>query len=90
MSDTAEFRYATLKSGAEQLAGIMDAASFLPADALASWSVYFAVDDADAASNRIVELGGSILQPAQDTPYGRLASAADVTGVPFNIIATNS
>jgi predicted enzyme related to lactoylglutathione lyase len=85
--DTPEFRYTTLGSGDSMLAGIMDASSFLPAGVPAQWSVYFGVDDADAALKHIVELGGSIVQPAEDTPYGRLAQAADSTGAQFKLVA---
>jgi hypothetical protein len=44
------------------------------------------VEDADAALAKITELGGSIVRPAEDTPYGRLAEAADPTGVHFKLI----
>jgi predicted enzyme related to lactoylglutathione lyase len=89
MGDTAEFRYTTLKHGEEQLAGIMDATAFLPEGVPNHWTVYFGVDDADAALAKIVELGGSILVPAEDTPYGRLATAADPTGARFRLVAPN-
>ncbi len=46
----------------------------------ASWSIYFGADDADTTLARIVDLGGSIVMPAEDTPFGRLAQAADPTG----------
>ena len=85
--DTPEFRYTTLGEGDNQLAGIMDAAAFLPEGAPAAWSIYFGVTDADTALERIVELGGRVVQPAQDTPYGRLAQAADPTGTLFKLIA---
>jgi predicted enzyme related to lactoylglutathione lyase len=89
VSDTPEFRYTTLRHGEDWLAGIMDAAGFLPDGVPAHWSVYFGVEDTDAALARIVELGGSILRPAEDTPYGRLASAADPTGAQFKLVAPN-
>jgi uncharacterized protein len=50
------------------------------------WSIYFGTEDADATLARIVELGGSIVQPAEDTPYGRLAQAADPSGINFKLI----
>jgi hypothetical protein len=65
----------------------MDASGFLPAGAPAQWSIYFGVDDTDAALARIVELGGSVVAPAEDTPYGRLATAADPTGATFRLVA---
>jgi uncharacterized protein len=86
-SDVAEFRYTTLADGDDDLAGIMDASAFLPAGAPATWSIYFAVDDADSALARIVELGGSVVMGAEDTPYGRLAQAADPTGTSFKLRA---
>jgi uncharacterized protein len=86
MSDTAEFRYTTLGQGESQLAGIMDAASFLPDGVPAHWSVYFATTDTDASLARVVELGGSIVREAEDTPYGRLATAADATGAMFKLV----
>ena len=89
LSDTAEFRYTTLVEGETMHAGVMDAGAFLPEGVPAHWSVYIGVDDADAALARIVELGGSVVQPAEDTPYGRLATAADPTGAVFKLVAPN-
>jgi uncharacterized protein len=89
MSDTPEFRYTTLRHGEDWLAGIMDASGFLPDGVPAHWSVYFGVDDTDAALAKIVDLGGSILMAAEDTPYGRLATAADPTSAQFKLVAPN-
>ncbi|HYZ97489.1 MAG TPA: VOC family protein [Acidimicrobiales bacterium] len=83
--DTPEFRYTTLGTGDAALAGIMDAAAFLPDGVPAHWSVYFGVEDTDATLARVVELGGSVVEPAEDTPYGRLARAADPTGTTFKL-----
>jgi uncharacterized protein len=71
------------------LAGVMDASGFLPDGIPAHWSVYFGVDDTDVALAKIVELGGSIVTPAEDTPYGRLATTADPTGAQFKLVAPN-
>ncbi len=86
-SDTPEFRYTTLGSGDNRRAGIMDATAYLPDGAPGFWTVYFEVADADAALEQIVELGGTVTQPAADTPYGRLAEAGDPTGTTFKLIA---
>jgi predicted enzyme related to lactoylglutathione lyase len=86
VSDAPGFRYTTLTDGDSWLAGIMDASATLPDGAPAHWSVYFGVDDTDAALAKIVELGGSIVHPAEDTPYGRLAAATDATGAGFKIV----
>ena len=89
VSDTPEFRYTILVNGDDMLAGVADASAFLPAGVPAYWSVYFGVDDADGALARIVDLGGSIERPAEDTPYGRLAMALDATGARFKLVAPN-
>ena len=68
----------------------MDAAGFGPEEAAGQWSVYFGVDDTDAALAWIVELGGQVLRPAEDTPYGRLATAVDPTGALFRLVAPNA
>ena len=85
--DSPEFRYTTLGRGEGALAGIMDASSFLPEGVPAHWSVYFAVEDTDAALAKVAGLGGSIVTAAEDTPYGRLATAADPTGAVFKLVA---
>jgi len=90
VSDTPEFRYTTLGEGEGQLAGIMDASAFLPAGVPAHWSVYFSVDDADAALAKITTLGGAVVMGAEDTPYGRLATASDPTGALFKLRANTS
>ena len=89
VGDTPEFRYTTLKGADGYLAGIMDASAFLPEGVPNHWSVYFGVDDADATLKRIGELGGATVVPAEDTPYGRLATATDPTGAQFKLVAPN-
>jgi uncharacterized protein len=85
-SDTPELRYTTFGEGESALAGIMDASAFLPDGVPAKWSIYFGAEDVDATLARIVELGGSIVEPAVDTPYGRLATAADPSGIDFKLL----
>ena len=87
MSDTPEFRYTTLGEGEAALAGIMDSTGFLPEGVPAHWSIYLRVADADAAVKTTVELGGALIMPAEDTPYGRVAMVSDTTGAHFRIVA---
>ncbi|MBT2520748.1 VOC family protein [Arthrobacter sp. ISL-28] len=87
MSDTPEFRYTTLGAGREAKAGIMDASSYLPAEVPSKWEVYFAVEDADAAIDKAVSMGASLVDGPDDTPFGRLATLTDPTGAMFKIIA---
>ncbi|MGH3795908.1 MAG: VOC family protein [Pseudonocardiaceae bacterium] len=89
VSDTPEFRYTTLRHGESWLAGIMDASGWLPDGVPAHWSVYFGVADTDVALVKIADLGGQVLMAAEDTPYGRLAAAADPTGAQFKLVGPN-
>jgi predicted enzyme related to lactoylglutathione lyase len=90
VSDTPDFRYTTAVDGDDMLAGVMDASGFLPQGVPDHWSVYFGTEDTDVALARIVELGGSVVIGAEDTPYGRLATAADPTGAHFKLVAPNA
>ena len=82
VGDSPEFRYTTLGEGEGQLAGIMEDES-----EPSGWNVYFEVADTDAALEQVEALGGRVLRPAEDTPYGRLARAADPTGAAFRLVA---
>jgi predicted enzyme related to lactoylglutathione lyase len=85
MSDTDEFRYTCQVKDGEQYAGVMDSTSFLPEGVPSHWQVYFGAEDVDATLAKITELGGAVVQPAEDTPYGRLAGATDPTGALFKL-----
>lgn len=89
LHDTDDFRYTTANHGDDQVAGVMDAASFLPPEVPSHWSVYIAVADADATIATITGLGGSVEQPAEDTPYGRLATVTDPMGARFKLLGPN-
>jgi predicted enzyme related to lactoylglutathione lyase len=89
VSDEDDFRYMTLHDGDDQAAGIMDAAGFLPDEVPPHWSVYFAVEDVDTTLAKAAELGGTVEAPAEDTPYGRLATLADPTGARFKVMGPN-
>jgi predicted enzyme related to lactoylglutathione lyase len=88
MGDTPEFHYTTLGDGERQAAGIMDASAFLPDGVPASWSVYFRVTDTDAALGTVTDNGGGVIRPAEDTPYGRMATVSDPMGAIFKLIST--
>lgn len=91
VGDSDEFRYTTMRdpSGGEDLAGIMDAKSFLPEGVPSQWSVYWEVDDADATVAKVRSLGGSVVMDATDTPYGRLATVTDPAGAQFKLRRPN-
>lgn len=50
------------------------------------WLTYFAVDDVDGAATSAERLGGDILFPPQDSPFGRFAVLRDPQGATFNAI----
>ena len=83
--DAPGFRYTLLPVGDGEGAGIMDASAFLPEGVPAHWSVYFAVADVDETLLRAEKLGGTVVMPGEDTPYGRLAVATDATGATFKL-----
>jgi len=87
VGDTDEFRYTTMRQpgGELELAGIGDARSFLPEGVPAHWSIYWEVDDAEAAVARVTELGGTLVSGVDETPYGRLATVTDPAGAQFKL-----
>ncbi len=90
MSDTDEFRYYTGQINGESVAGMMDSKGFLPPEVPSHWAVYFSVEDTDAALARVPALGGTVLRPAEDTPFGRVADVADPTGAVFKLHSTKT
>jgi predicted enzyme related to lactoylglutathione lyase len=87
LSDTDEFRYTTAEFDGRSLAGIMDATALIDEDTPASWQVYFGVDDVDATLALAETAGGRIINPAQDSAYGRLGTLADPTGARLMVMA---
>jgi uncharacterized protein len=90
--DTPEMRYTTVKdgTGSDWCAGVGDASTWLPEGVPNHWVVYFGSDDVDASLEKVVKLGGTVTQPAEDTPYGRMAAALDSTGAAFKIMKGNA
>jgi uncharacterized protein len=87
VGDTDDFRYSTARSpeAAGEIGGIMDASSFLPDGAPAHWTLYFDTTDIDETLEKLEALGGSVIQGADDTPYGRIASVSDPSGAQFRL-----
>jgi uncharacterized protein len=61
------------------LGGMMGAPEGTPSH----WLIYFGTADAAAAIKTVQELGGQVLRPAEDTPFGRMAVVTDPFGAPF-------
>ncbi len=80
------FRYAVLMLDGHQVGGMGEYPEGTPAGVPAAWGAYFAVEDTDAAVAKVVELGGSVVQPVRDSPYGRTGVVADNHGAVFSLI----
>ena len=79
------FHYAMQKVDGRVVGGIMAMEGMPPA-----WGTYFAVEDTDATVARAEELGGSVVRPAGDTGFGRIALLADPEGAVFAVIKLSS
>ncbi len=80
------FQYAGIEVDGNTVGGIGTLPPEVPAQIPPHWRVYFAVDDCDATVARVTELGGSVLRPPMDMPYGRHADVADPQGAMFSVI----
>ncbi|MEJ7744800.1 MAG: VOC family protein [Nocardioidaceae bacterium] len=76
----------TLELGGNTVGGLGALPDEVPAEVPAHWEVFFAVEDADATIGKAQELGGTVLSPAMDTPFGRMAQLVGPSGEPFSII----
>jgi predicted enzyme related to lactoylglutathione lyase len=85
MSDTPEFRYTTLGLNENARAGVMDASGFLSGEP-ARWQFYVQVADTDETVARAVATGGEVVVAAEDTPYGRIATMEDPSGIRFCVL----
>jgi hypothetical protein len=79
--------YTTFRLPSEQaplggMGGMMDSPDGTPSH----WLVYFAVADTDAAVAAAEAAGGSVLAPAKDTQFGRMAWLADPDGAAFTVM----
>lgn len=87
-ADAPDFRYTTLGKEEDARAGIMDDSVF-GSEGPSYWTFYVQVADTDAAMEKAVGLGGSIVMGPDDSPYGRLARIADPAGVSFMVTGPN-
>jgi predicted enzyme related to lactoylglutathione lyase len=83
---SADFRYATFRTTGDSLGGIGALDVSIPADVPAHWMTYFTVTDADHTLTTATSLGGQVVRPAWDTPYGRMAILSDDQGAVFALM----
>ncbi|GAA2156252.1 hypothetical protein FHX52_4181 [Humibacillus xanthopallidus] len=83
--DDFHYSVASLDDG-RPIGGIGEIPAAAPAEVPSHWMVYFAVESCDEAADRVLELGGSVVQPPFDTTYGRMAVVAGPSGETFSIM----
>jgi len=84
---TPDFAYLAFKlAGAETGVGGMTTNEMAPPGTPSSWWTWFQVDDTDAAAAKVTELGGSLLMPPEETPFGHMAIATGAQGELFGLI----
>ena len=84
--ESTDIEYWTLHKGDKTVGGLMQMTAAMPKDVPSHWNTYFAVADADASAKRVTSLGGKVMQPPFDTPYGRMSAVIDPLGASFCII----
>jgi hypothetical protein len=78
--------YSVLSLGADMVAGVGQHGDETPPGTRAYWSTYLGTADCDAAVAQLTELGGTVLSPPEDSPYGRLAQVTGRFGEAFFLI----
>jgi predicted enzyme related to lactoylglutathione lyase len=78
--------YWTLHRGTKTAFGAMQMGEQFPPEVPSHWNTYFAVPDVDASAARLARLGGQVVAPPFDTPYGRMLVANDPSGAAFCLI----
>lgn len=79
-----EFRYVTNAQEDAATAGLCDVSAW--ADMPSHWRPYIGVDNTDESVKKLKELGGTVLDGPEDSPFGRLATVQDPQGASFQII----
>jgi uncharacterized protein len=80
--------YSVLSADGNGVGGMMNLGPAMKAQGMPpNWTGYVAVDDCDAAADKVKTLGGSVMRPPTDIPgIGRFAVIADPTGAVIAIM----
>lgn len=82
--------YTSIQLGGAPVGGMVDISGRAGDEIPANWLTYFAVEDTDAALQKIEALGGSKAFGPMDSPAGRLAVVGDPAGAMFAVIALSA
>ncbi|MFD9355414.1 VOC family protein [Streptomyces sp. NPDC060031] len=83
---SADFDYLTLLLQGRPVAAVHGVGRSLPHDRGPHWMTYFEVEDTDAATAKVVRLGGRVVEPPREGLGGRLATVADPEGAVFTLV----
>jgi predicted enzyme related to lactoylglutathione lyase len=78
--------YTIWKVGDAMVGGMLDITGRVPDEVPAHWLVYFTVEDADAAVEKVEAGGGDLRFGPTDIPVGRFAVVADQFGAAFAVM----
>ncbi len=84
MFEDGDMRYATNGPADVATSGIC-AAPWLGEDDNSYWRIYFGVDGADAAAEKVTALGGKVTDGPEDSPFGRIVTVRDPEGATFQL-----
>ncbi|MBC2682594.1 VOC family protein [Corynebacterium anserum] len=83
VSATEDFHYAVGEWESNPLVGLWDTSSLPETPSL--WTLYMGVNSVDEALEKVQNLGGTIIRPAWNSDFGRVATIQDPTGAVLNI-----
>jgi len=78
--------YVEWQTDGNRIGGMMDVTGRVPDEVPSYWLTYFGVADADAAVDKVKELGGSVAFGPMDIPPGRFAVVQDPFGATFAVM----
>lgn len=84
--DMGEMTYYVWKRGQASVGGMADITGRVPDEVPAHWLVYFSVDDADGAVEKVKAAGGEVSFGPIDIPVGRFAVVSDQFGAVFAVM----
>jgi predicted enzyme related to lactoylglutathione lyase len=85
--DAPGVEYWTMQLGPRTAFGLMQMSdAYFPKEVPSHWNTYFAVRDVEAAAKQVAALGGTVVAPPFDTPYGRMTAIDDPSGAGFCLI----
>ena len=75
--------YTTWKLGGRSIGGLLEMGEGFPPEVPPNWLAYFGVEDLEAATRTVTDLGGRSLVPKMDMPQGAFGVFADPQGAAF-------